>query len=62
VLPCDRATADWYASIRDELKRKGRPIPENDLWIAALARQHKLEIVSNDPHFDNLRGIRRIGW
>jgi predicted nucleic acid-binding protein len=62
VLAADRATADWYATLRHELKRKGRPIPENDLWIAALARQHALEIVSNDTHFDQLDSIRRIGW
>jgi predicted nucleic acid-binding protein len=62
VLPSDRETADWYASIRWELKRKGRPIPENDLWIASLARQHGLDIVSQDPHFDSVDGIRRISW
>ncbi len=62
VLRCDRETADMYAAIRHGLKMRGRPIPENDLWIAALARQHALEIVSQDPHFDHVEGIRRIGW
>jgi len=62
VLPCDRATADQYASIRFELKRRGRPIPENDMWIAALAKQHALKVVSQDPHFDHVDGIRRLGW
>ena len=62
VLYADRATADHYAAIRQDLKLKGRPIPENDLWIAALARQHSLEIVSRDPHFDQVEGVRRIGW
>jgi predicted nucleic acid-binding protein len=62
VLCPDRQTADSYASIRFELKRKGRPIPENDMWIAALARQHSLEIVSRDPHFDAVDGVQRIGW
>jgi predicted nucleic acid-binding protein len=62
VLTCDRATADYYASIRFELKRKGRPIPENDIWIAAIARQHSLDIASQDPHFDWVDGVRRIGW
>ena len=61
LLP-DRETADWYASIRQDLKRRGRPIPEGDLWIAALARQHALEIVSRDEHFDLVRRIRRVGW
>ncbi len=62
VLPCDRQTADMYAAIRHGLKLRGRPIPMNDVWIAALARQHSLEIVSQDPHFDHVEGIRRISW
>ena len=62
ILICDRETADMYAAIRHGLRIRGRPIPENDLWIAALARQHSLEIVSQDPHFDHVAGIRRIGW
>jgi predicted nucleic acid-binding protein len=32
------------AAVRDELKRRARPIPSNDLWIAALARQHRLPV------------------
>jgi tRNA(fMet)-specific endonuclease VapC len=62
VLTCERETADWYAAIRHELRVKGRPIPESDLWIAALARQYSLEIVSRDPHFDQVDRIRRISW
>ncbi len=62
ILCPDRETADWYASIRHDLKNRGRPIPENDVWIAALARQHSLEIVSRDPHFDHVDKVRRIGW
>jgi predicted nucleic acid-binding protein len=62
VLCPDRETADWYAAIRYELKQKGKPIPENDLWIAAMARQGSLAIVSRDPHFDAIPGVRRIAW
>jgi predicted nucleic acid-binding protein len=62
VLPCNRETADWYSAIRYELRQMGRPVPENDLWIAALARQHELEIVSRDPHFDSVDGVHRIEW
>jgi tRNA(fMet)-specific endonuclease VapC len=61
LLP-DRVTADSYASIRHDLKKLGQPIPENDLWIAALARQFDLDIVSQDAHFDQVPAIRRIGW
>ncbi len=62
VLCPDRETANWYASIRHDLKTRGHPIPENDLWIAALSRQHALEVVSQDPHFDHVDKVRRIGW
>jgi predicted nucleic acid-binding protein len=62
VLPVDERTAEHYAEIRDELRRRGRPIPANDLWIAALARQHALPLLSRDRHFDSVPGLRRIGW
>jgi tRNA(fMet)-specific endonuclease VapC len=62
VLCPNRGTADWYAAIRLDLKELGKPIPENDLWIAALARQEALEIVSRDAHFDAIAGVRRVGW
>ena len=56
------ATADAYADIRLELKRLGTPIPPNDTWIAALARQHALPVLSNDRHFDVVSGVRRIAF
>ena len=62
VLLVDEHTAVVYAEVRAELKTAGTPIPENDLWIAALARQHGLEIASRDTHFDQVRGLRRINW
>ena len=40
ILPCDLGTAAPYGEVKDQLRRKGRPIPENDVWIAAVARQH----------------------
>lgn len=61
VLPVDESTAA-YADIRGELKRAGRPIPGNDLWIAALARQHSLPLLSRDRHFDLVAGLKRIHW
>ncbi len=62
LLDVDETTAHHYASIRHELKVGGHPIPENDIWIAALARQHELAVVSRDPHFDAVRGNRRYSW
>ena len=62
VLTVELETAAAYAEIRDELRRRGRPIPSNDTWIAALARQHGLPVVSRDPDFDQVDGLTRIGW
>lgn len=55
-------TAAIYADIRLELKRAGNPIPSNDVWIAAVARQISLPILSNDEHFDAVAGLGRIDF
>ena len=62
VLSVDETTADEYAEVRYELMRSGRLIPGNDLWIAALARQHTLPLLSRDRHFDFVAGVERVGW
>jgi len=62
LLDVDEETTRSYASIGLELKKRGTPIPTNDLWIAALGRQHSLPIISRDKHFDLVPGLRRIGW
>ena len=62
VLSPDRGTVPFYAAIRMELKREGTPIPANDVWIAALARQHDRKILSQDHHFDLVTGVVRMGW
>ena len=62
VLDIDKETTHCYAAIGLELKSKGRPIPANDLWIAALCRQYSLPLLSQDRHFDFVAGLRRIDW
>jgi predicted nucleic acid-binding protein len=62
VLAVDADTVEPYAGICSELKRKGKPLPTNDVWIAALARQHGLSIVSRDTHFDYIPEIQRLSW
>jgi predicted nucleic acid-binding protein len=62
VLPVDAETTPHYAAIRLVLRASGRPIPANDAWIAALALQHRLPIVSRDSHFDHIENIERIDW
>jgi len=51
VLLPDRETAEHYARLFVQLKRAGTPIPDNDLWIAALVLQHGLQLITRDQHF-----------
>src|SRR5574337_950461 len=60
ALNITRKTADHYSSIRLELKRKGRPIPENDLWIAAICREQNLPLITGDAHFDVINDLKII--
>jgi len=62
VLDVTHDTTDAYASIRLALRRSGRPIPANDAWIAALAVEHRLPILSRDENFDTLESIERRDW
>lgn len=62
VLHVDETTAETYPRVREDLRRAGRPIPENDVWISALARQHDLPVVSRDEHFAHVPGLRRLAW
>jgi tRNA(fMet)-specific endonuclease VapC len=57
VLACDFDTARHYGEIRIRLRNRGRPIPDNDIWIAAVARQHDLTLATRDGHF---RGIEDL--
>ena len=62
ILTVDRDTAKFYAAVRLELREAGTPIPVNDLWIAALCRQHAMNIMSRDTHFDYVARVNRVGW
>ena len=62
ILNVETGTTGDYADVRNALKALGRPIPANDVWIAALARQHGLPILSRDQHFDHVPGLQRIAW
>jgi tRNA(fMet)-specific endonuclease VapC len=62
VLDVNEPTTQHYAEIVLELKKLGKPIPTNDLWIAALCRQHSLPLLSRDRHFDWVAGVKRIEW
>ena len=62
VLEIGIETARHYAAIRLELKAAGKPIPANDVWIAALSRQYAMPVMSRDSHFDFVGGLRRRTW
>ena len=63
ILAPDAETARLYARLRHGVEQPGvGAIPYHDLWIAALAEQHGLPVVSRDRHFDAMPGVRRIGW
>ena len=61
-LKIDEQTTIPYAAVRSQLKKAGTPIPSNDVWIAALCRQHSLPLASRDRHFDLVAGIQRLTW
>ena len=62
ILSPTRETVPHYAAIRHDLKQSGTPIPANDVWIAALTRQHNLPLLSKDLHFDKVDQLQRLGW
>lgn len=58
VVPSTAATADLYALVYVALRRKGQPIPTNDLWIAASSLEHGAALLTFDGHFQNIDGLR----
>ena len=60
VHPIDEETADFYASILNNLKRAGTPIPTNDIWIASVAFQHGYKLFSKDKHYKFIPGLVHI--
>lgn len=62
ILPVNERTTLAYAAVRTSLKKTGHPIPANDAWIAALAMQHRLPVLSRDEHFDVVPGVKRETW
>lgn len=60
ALSADLATADTYAAVRMQLKKAGTPIPENDVWIAAICIQHGLALATSDEHFTHVPGLQLV--
>ncbi|HET9768394.1 MAG TPA: type II toxin-antitoxin system VapC family toxin [Thermoanaerobaculia bacterium] len=62
VLPIDALTARRYGQVKGQLKARGRPIPENDVWIAACALVHNLVLATRDRHFEEVEGLASEAW
>jgi tRNA(fMet)-specific endonuclease VapC len=57
IIQIGKITSDRYSRIASNLKRQGTPIPSNDIWIAAQAMEHGIELITSDRHFDNIAGL-----
>lgn len=62
ILAHDTGTAREYGRIKKALRDKGRPIPDNDLWIAALGQRYKLILLTRDKHFAEVDGLKCETW
>ena len=62
VLFPDHDTTSVYGQVKAELAQTGKPIPDNDLWIAAMARQHALPLATRDAHFAQVPGVETLSW
>ena len=61
-LPCDDQTAEISGEIKTSLRQQGSPIPDNDIWIAASARQHSVTLVTRYVHFDKVNDLQKARW
>jgi tRNA(fMet)-specific endonuclease VapC len=62
ILDVDANTADVFGQVKQGLRAKGRPIPENDIWIAAIAIQYDLTLITDDAHFAEVDNLRSQRW
>ena len=62
ILVCDAETARQYGEVKNKLRLKGRPLPENDVWIASLALQHTLILATRDAHFQEVENLQTVVW
>lgn len=62
ILPCDTDTARLFGKIKQQLRAKGKPIPDHDSWIAALALQHHLTLITRDSHFKEVTNLKLETW
>jgi tRNA(fMet)-specific endonuclease VapC len=62
IVSCDLDVAREYGRLKRRLKEKGRPLPENDNWIAAAAKRHEMVLVTRDRHFGEVEDLQTADW
>ena len=62
ILDINEKTAKLYGEIATDLRRLGRPIQQNDIWIAALCKQYDYELATNDTGFDTILGLQIVSF
>lgn len=62
VFKCSPETGLVYGDLKNRLREAGKPIPDNDLWIAATAVEHGLPLVTRDGHFEHVPGLAVEHW
>lgn len=62
VMPIDESVAEQYARVRFDLKQRGKPIPENDIWIAAACLVLEIPLLSQDEHFTQVSALQVVSW
>ena len=62
IVTSDLEVAREYGLLKQRLKSKGRPIPENDIWIAAAAKRYGMILVTRDRHFEQVEELRTVNW
>jgi tRNA(fMet)-specific endonuclease VapC len=62
IVSCDLDVAREYGRLKQHLKEKGRPLPENDIWIAAMAKHHGMVLVTRDRHFREVPDLQIADW
>ena len=62
IVSCDPDIAREYGRVKQQLRERGRPLPENDIWIAAAAVRHGMVLVTRDRHFQEVEGLQTADW
>ncbi len=60
VYSVNEDTAEFYAEVLNNLRKTGKPVPTNDIWIAAVAFQNGLKLFTKDSHFQKIAGLSLV--